>query len=177
MGTSQADNKHTLAYRSLAAFVHAVEREGDGAVWPEGSCQKCVKGPCWACSAAVEGQLWGPALLLARVCGDRAFSETAAAMAAAAAAPGTPLHSLLHVLAGRPDLVLPAARGAPGGASPGGPAGQPGRKSGPPSGSFGLKALLTGSTPQVCTNHVFTSATQLPSHSASSPDSMHDPLF
>ncbi|CAL8467566.1 g7104 [Coccomyxa elongata] len=98
-----------------------------------------------ALSVATDGQLWGPALLLARTCGERAFSETAAAAAAAAAAPGTPLSSLLHMLAGRPDLVLPAPGGP--GASPG-PAGQAGGKSGPSSGSFGLKALLGGAAPQ-----------------------------
>ncbi len=96
-------------------------------------------------SVATDGQLWGPALLLARACGERAFSETAAA-AATAAAPGTPLSSLLHMLAGRPDLVLPAP-GGPGASL--GPAGQAGGKSGPSSGSFGLKALLGGAAPQV----------------------------
>jgi hypothetical protein len=90
--------------------------------------------------AAVEGQLWGPALLLARSCGDKAFSDAAAAMAAAAFVPGTPLHSLSHVLAGRQDLVLPV---------PGGPA-SASKKSGPASGGgFGLKALLTSSPVQV----------------------------
>lgn len=97
-------------------------------------------------SVATDGQLWGPALLLARACGERAFSETAAAAAATAAAPGTPLSSLLHMLAGRPDLVLPAP-GGPGASL--GPAGQAGGKSGPSSGSFGLKALLGGAAPQV----------------------------
>ena len=48
----------------------------------------------------MEAQLWGPALLLARFCGEPAFTETAAAMADAEVRQGTPLHALLSVLAG-----------------------------------------------------------------------------
>lgn len=93
-----------------------------------------------SCRTAIEGQLWGPALLLARSCGDKAFAETAAAMASSAFAPGTPLHSLSHVLAGRQDLLLPMAgsRDSP-----------QKQKSGPSSGGFNLKALLTSSPSKV----------------------------
>ena len=61
----------------------------------------------WMSRAAVEGCLWGPALMLARAAGDKAFAETAAAMAAATAAPGSPLASLLLMLSGSHDLLLP----------------------------------------------------------------------
>ena len=59
------------------------------------------------CRAACEGQLWGPALLLARQLGDSAFADVAAAMAAAVGPPGCPLRTLALVLAGRPDAALP----------------------------------------------------------------------
>lgn len=39
--------------------------------------------------------LWGPALLLAKLCGEAAFRETAAAMASQQLQPGTPLQALL----------------------------------------------------------------------------------
>lgn len=70
------------------------------------------------CSIAVAGQLWGPALLLARHCGDKAFLETAAAMAAGSTTAGSPLHTLTLLMSGKADAVhaVPAehAKPAPG---------------------------------------------------------------
>ncbi|KAK9828037.1 hypothetical protein WJX81_004015 [Elliptochloris bilobata] len=65
-----------------------------------------------ALRVACEGQLWGPALLLARQLGEGAFVDTAAAMAAALGPPGAPLRTLTLVLAGRPDAALPPPRSA-----------------------------------------------------------------
>jgi len=48
----------------------------------------------------VEGRLWGPALLVARFCGDLAFQETATAMADACLQQGTPLHTLCSSITG-----------------------------------------------------------------------------
>ena len=55
----------------------------------------------------MEGCLWGPALVLARAAGDRAYADTVAAMASATAGPGSPLASLLLMLSGGHDLLLP----------------------------------------------------------------------
>ncbi len=87
---------------------------------------------------AVECGLWGPALILARAAGDAAYAETVAAMAAATAGPGSPLSSLLLMLAGGHELVLPAkpsARGSPAKAASGS--------------SFNLKGLLNKSASKV----------------------------
>ena len=86
----------------------------------------------------MEGGLWGPALILARAAGDGAYAETAAAMAAATAGPGSPMFSLLLMLAGGHDLVLPAkpsARSSPAKAASGS--------------SFNLKGLLNKTTSKV----------------------------
>ena len=88
--------------------------------------------------AAVEWGLWGPALILARAAGDAAYAETAAAMAAATARRGSPLSSLLLMLAGGHDLVLsakPSAHGSPAKAASGS--------------SFNLKGLLNKSASKV----------------------------
>ena len=58
-----------------------------------------------SCRVAVEGRLWGPALLLARHCGDKAFIETAGAMAQASTTTGSPLHTLTLLLSGKADAV------------------------------------------------------------------------
>ena len=86
----------------------------------------------------MECGLWGPALILARAAGDAAYAETVAAMAAATAGPGSPLSSLLLMLAGGHELVLPAkpsARGSPAKAASGS--------------SFNLKGLLNKSSSKV----------------------------
>ena len=57
------------------------------------------------CRVATAGKLWGPALLLARHCGDKAFVETAAAMAESSTVSGTPLNSVTLLMAGRADAV------------------------------------------------------------------------
>lgn len=57
------------------------------------------------CRVAVTGQLWGPALLLARHCGDKAFLETAAAMAEGSTTAGTPLHTLTLLMSGKTHAV------------------------------------------------------------------------
>ena len=56
----------------------------------------------------MEGCLWGPALIMARATGDRTYADTVAAMASATAGPGSPLASLLLMLSGGHDLLLPA---------------------------------------------------------------------
>ncbi|KAK9817295.1 hypothetical protein WJX72_012309 [[Myrmecia] bisecta] len=58
-----------------------------------------------ALKVAMAGGLWGPALLLARHCGDKAFTEAAAQMAEHVMAAGSPLWALSLLLAGKPDLV------------------------------------------------------------------------
>ena len=90
----------------------------------------------------MECGLWGPALILARAAGDGAYAETVAAMAAATAGPGSPLSSLLLMLAGGHELVLPAkpsARGSPAKAASGS--------------SFNLKGLLKKSSSKVSLEH------------------------
>ena len=92
----------------------------------------------WMSRAAVEGCLWGPALVLARAAGEKAFAVTAAAMAAATAGPGSPLASLLLMLSGSHDLLLPVKPSTD--SSPSKPrAGS----------SFNLKGLLTKSASKV----------------------------
>ena len=51
------------------------------------------------------GKLWGPALLLARHCSDKAFLETAAAMAEGSTTVGSPLHTLTLLMSGKVDAV------------------------------------------------------------------------
>ncbi len=62
---------------------------------------------------AVAGKLWGPALLLARHCSEKAFLETAAAMAEGSTAMGSPLHTLTLLMSGKADAVhaVPAGPG------------------------------------------------------------------
>lgn len=86
----------------------------------------------------MESGLWGPALILARASGDAACAETAAAMAAATAGPGSPLASVLLMLAGSHDLVLPA--------KPLGPSSPAKAATGS---SFNLKGLLNKSASKV----------------------------
>lgn len=57
------------------------------------------------CRVAVDGGLWGLALLLARQCGERPFHDTAAAMTDRLLARGTPLRTLAALIAGSPDLA------------------------------------------------------------------------
>lgn len=60
------------------------------------------------CRIAVEGRLWGPALLLARFCGEAAYQDTARAMADASLQHGTPLHTLCTSICGpAPSDVQP----------------------------------------------------------------------
>lgn len=61
------------------------------------------------CRVATAGKLWGPALLLARHCGDKAFVETAAAMAESSTVAGTPLNSVTLLMSGRADAVHAAS--------------------------------------------------------------------
>ena len=63
-----------------------------------------------ALAAMVRGGLWGPALLLAPSCGERAHAETAAACLQSGLLPGTALHTSLSLAAGLPGL----AGGVPG---------------------------------------------------------------
>jgi hypothetical protein len=56
----------------------------------------------------MEGGLWGPALLLARHQGSEAFSQTAAAMVSRLCVAGSPLSTILNVMAGASDAVFPA---------------------------------------------------------------------
>ncbi|DBA94995.1 TPA: hypothetical protein ACH3X1_002518 [Trebouxia sp. C0004] len=58
-----------------------------------------------ALRVAVAGRLWGPALLLARHCSDKAFLETAAAMAEGSSTVGSPLHTLTLLMSGKADAV------------------------------------------------------------------------
>jgi Sec23-binding domain of Sec16/WW domain len=66
-----------------------------------------------ALAAMVRGGLWGPALLLAPSCGERAHAETAAACLQSGLLPGTALHTCLSLAAGLPGL----AGGVPGDAA------------------------------------------------------------
>ena len=50
------------------------------------------------CRQAVESQFWGPALYIAKLCGEAVFQETASKMAAASFNPGAPLHRLMSSL-------------------------------------------------------------------------------
>ena len=82
--------------------------------------------------------LWGPALILARASGADAYAETAAAMAAATAGPGSPLASVLLMLAALHDLVLSAK-----------PVGPSSPAKAAPGSSFNLKGLLNKSASKV----------------------------
>ena len=67
----------------------------------------------FGCRVAVAGNLWGPALLLARHCSEKAFLETAAAMAEGSTTMGSPLHTLTLLMSGQADAVhaVPAEPG------------------------------------------------------------------
>jgi len=67
----------------------------------------------FGCRVAVGGKLWGPALLLARHCSEKAFLETAAAMAEGSTTMGSPLHTLTLLMSGKADAVhaVPAEPG------------------------------------------------------------------
>jgi hypothetical protein len=113
----------------------------------------------FACRVAREAQLWGPALILARACfGDKAFGETAALMAGAYVAEGTPLSTLLHTLAGCQQALLPppGQQGAKADS-----AGDAPKSSGPASGGgFSLGAFLSGSAAQASATHLNPSMSQ-----------------
>lgn len=96
--------------------------------------------------AAQAGGLWGPALLLARGISEAAFAEAAAAMAAATAAPGAPLHTALLAAAGAGDRVHA-------GASVGSPRQQ---HYGAPSCRYGIPILLAAVTAVECVLPCFT---------------------
>lgn len=58
-------------------------------------------------AAAIQGGLWGPALVLARVSSNAAaWSETCAAMSAAMLPVSSPAHTALALLGGGPDALL-----------------------------------------------------------------------
>jgi len=64
-----------------------------------------------ALKLAVDGKLWGIALLLGKNCGEKEFLEVSARMAVATMVPGSPLHTLSMVLAGKQkDLLGPSGR-------------------------------------------------------------------
>ena len=67
-----------------------------------------------ACRAAREGCLWGPALLLARHVNEKAFLETAAAMAQHHFPAGAPLRALVLQLTGRAEALVGPDDGQPG---------------------------------------------------------------
>jgi hypothetical protein len=73
-----------------------------------------------ALRAAMDGQLWPVALLLAQGGGEAQPGQVAAAMADALLAPTSPLHTYSLLLAGRGDLAARLGEGA------GGPVGSPG---------------------------------------------------
>ena len=52
-------------------------------------------------------------MLLARSCSDKAFTETAAAMAAGNTTAGSPLHTLTVLMSGKPDAVHAEPAAAP----------------------------------------------------------------
>ncbi len=58
-----------------------------------------------ALDAAMNGGLWGLALILGKHLGPEAFAEAAARMVAASLAPNTPLHTAAMVLAGKADSI------------------------------------------------------------------------
>ncbi|CAM6093265.1 unnamed protein product [Calypogeia fissa] len=55
---------------------------------------------------AQQGQLWGPALVLARQLGEKYYADTVAAMAQRQFLPGSPLRTLSLLLAGQPAEVF-----------------------------------------------------------------------
>eukprot|EP00898_Chlorokybus_atmophyticus_P003135 jgi/Chlat1/3822/Chrsp26S04053 len=61
-----------------------------------------------ALQAAVEGQLWGTALILARHLGDKVFADTCAEVATRSFFPGVPMQTLHFLLAGRPADIFQA---------------------------------------------------------------------
>ncbi|KAK3255337.1 hypothetical protein CYMTET_35475, partial [Cymbomonas tetramitiformis] len=58
-----------------------------------------------ALKAATAGGLWGPAMLLARHCGEQCFQEVAKEMAQQCCVHGTPMRSVLLVMGGNPGEV------------------------------------------------------------------------
>jgi hypothetical protein len=94
-----------------------------------------------ACSLATEFQMWGVALLTARLLGDPAVAQTAAAMTRTCLAASSPLRTLCLQLAGGSETALPQTPSA---------SQQPGATvvsgaSGPPSNQGGV--LLAGAEP------------------------------
>ena len=69
------------------------------------------------CRVAREGYLWGPALLLARHVNEKAFLETAAAMAQHHFPAGAPLRALVLQLTGRAEALVDADDGQSGAGS------------------------------------------------------------
>ena len=58
------------------------------------------------CRTALDGHLWGPALVLGHAMGEASFREAAAAMAAATLAPASPLTTLCLLHSGCHDHIL-----------------------------------------------------------------------
>ncbi|KAL3685238.1 hypothetical protein R1sor_003260 [Riccia sorocarpa] len=69
-----------------------------------------------ALNHALQGQLWGPALVLARQLGEKFYSDAVAQMAQCQFLPGSPLRTLSLLIAGQPadvftEKAMPAAPG------------------------------------------------------------------
>lgn len=62
-----------------------------------------------ALKVAVNGQLWGPALVIAFGYGEKKFHEVVAAMSQQGLTPGAPFRTLALLLAGQADKVPPPA--------------------------------------------------------------------
>ena len=63
---------------------------------------------------ALQGRLWGPALVLGHAMGEASFREATAAMTAASFAPASPLSTLCLLHGGCQDLILGAVPGVNG---------------------------------------------------------------
>lgn len=63
---------------------------------------------------AIQAQLWGIALCIAKSCGEAASSEVITSMAYSCMIPGTPLRTMALMLAGAVEKLLALFRGVAG---------------------------------------------------------------
>ncbi|KAI7742697.1 hypothetical protein M8C21_020704, partial [Ambrosia artemisiifolia] len=117
-----ASVKSSSEYNNYGAFSHCLQHVPSEAQTREAAAEVqtlLVSGrKNEALVRAQEGQLWGPALVLAAQLGDQFYVDTVKKMALGQLVPGSPLRTLCLLIAGQPADVF-AADATSGGGFPG----------------------------------------------------------
>nr|GEY08039.1 protein transport protein SEC16B homolog isoform X1 [Tanacetum cinerariifolium] len=116
-----ASVKNSAEYNSYGAFAHCLQQVPSEGQTRETAAEVqtlLVSGKRKdALHRAQEGQLWGPALVLAAQLGDQFYVDTVKQMAIRQLVPGSPMRTLCLLIAGQPADVFAADATADGGIS------------------------------------------------------------